>query len=97
MKFLHQSPETKNNLLNEVSNWYQSQIDLRNKKTEIISKSIGHISSKHVSVKIEIKDEANNLISVYFTPKNWWVKKLHKNQSTGFSKAVLQTIESHVQ
>lgn len=95
MKFLHEQPETKKELVREINDWYQKQINSKGKKTVINESCIGHISNKHVSVKINITDESGNIINVYLTPKKWWVKKLSKGQSTGFSKSVLESIESY--
>jgi hypothetical protein len=95
MKFLHEQSETKEQLVSEITSWYQSMIDLKGKSTKIISSQIGHISKKNVSIKINILDESNNSINVYLTPKSWWVKKMSKGQSTGFTKSVLESIESY--
>lgn len=96
MKFLHEAPTTKENLVKEITNWYQLMIDTKGKKTIINDSCIGKISNSQVNVKLEITDEAGNNLNVYITPKNWWVKKLHKGQSTGFTKSVMEYVESFV-
>lgn len=100
MKAYHNNPEKKQELVNKITSWYQWMIDNApesvNQATKVLSSTIGHISSKNISVQITIEDVAGNRFNVYVTPEGWWAKKFLKGQTYGnFSKKLMQSLESY--